>query len=60
MQKSKMSQVPISILFLGLLLIVGPSTGKYLLVDIKDGIDDELPGTILMPNPKGIVHQFIN
>ena len=55
-----MNQFTISILFLGLLLIVGPSTEKYLLVDIKDGIDDELPGTILMPNHRGIVHQFIN
>ena len=59
LHKSKMQQVPILILTIGLLLVVGPSTAKYLLVDIVDGINDELPGTILTQDSKGILHLFI-
>ena len=54
-----MQQVPILILTLGLLFVVGPSAAKYLLLDIVDGINDELPGPILTQDSKGILHLFI-
>ena len=59
LRKSKMQQVPIWILTLGLFFFVGPSTAKYLLLNIDDGIDDELPGHILTQDSKGILHLFI-
>ena len=59
LHKSKMQQVPILILTLGLFFVVGPSTAKYLLLNIDDGIDDELPGPILTQDSTGILRLFI-
>ena len=59
LHQSKMKHVPILILALGLFFVVGPSTAKYLLLDMDDGIDDELPGPILTQDSKGILHLFI-
>ena len=55
-----MKNVPILILTLGLFFVVGSSTAKYLLVDIDDGINDELPGPISTRHAKGILHPFID
>ena len=51
-----MKHVPILILTFGLFFAVGSSTAKYLLIDIDDGIDDEIPGLILAQDSKGILH----
>ena len=55
-----MKYVPILVFALGLFFVVGTSTAKYLLVDIDDGIDDELPVPISTQHPKGILHPVIN
>ena len=55
-----MKHVPILILTFGLFFVVGSSTAKYLLIDIDDGIDDELPVPISTQQPKGSLHPVTN
>ena len=55
-----MKSVPILVFALGLFFVVGSSNAKYLLVDIDDGIDDELPVPISTQHPKGILNPVIN